>query len=220
MITIFTIPRPWVHQTLASMALGDAAFAKSQVELYVDAADTSHVEPLSHHFPISIRQSPAGDRALKPRQRIAMNMIRALRRHPTGELILAEDDIIVVDGWLTQFRRLAKQAEERSGPRFLLSGYMPFDWQSHTGSGMVSYPPAKFYGNQLLFIPETVRAEIADMLEARFDEKPSDILLADWGDAHGIPFWGASPSLAQHVGAVSLSGSVGHTSPVWLGAPA
>lgn len=214
-IAFLTAPREpaYLYQSLSSMLLADASASALTVRLLVDAEDASFVQHLSHHRRAIVTVSSPEDRSLPLGQRVTRAFIRALRESTSGEgLLVAEDDIKFSDNWLTRLNEAIAHAKRRSGERFILSAYSPHRF---TAEPISKYPYGWYFGNQLVCVPSTVRAELASYLERHISQKNGDLLLGTWVAQASVPTWATVPSLVQHIGRKSGVGSSWHESPIW-----
>lgn len=214
-ICFVTAPRlpAYMHQTLASMLLADADASSLRVKLILDADNDEFVEQYKHNGRVEVARNLEAIRSVPTMQRVTLGFRRALlETHPDEELLIAEDDIVFRDGWLRSLRAAAAESRKRSGDRFLLSGYAAYEFSSRP---IAAYPAPTYYGNQLLYVPTSVRAPLAAYMAEHVNEENGDMLVKRYAHESGTPIWATVPSLVQHVGKVSGASSPWHYTPMW-----
>jgi hypothetical protein len=133
------------------------------------------------------------------------NYVRALR-HGDGDVIVCEDDLEFAPGWVERLK--AGVCELRAyRSRFVLSMYAPWHpgwtWR-RSGKHHRPYRTSRFFGTQAMFYPADVRLELADYMEEHRRQKPGDLLISQWCDAHNeSTLFLLRGSVVQHVGSVS-----------------
>lgn len=204
----------YIHQTLASMHLSDTRAAELDVRLHLDADDESFLKAYAHNKKPKVILAPKEHRAVAHNlNRITLGLARSLADAPEEEhFIFAEDDIVFLDGWVSILEHAAKFTSGLTQGSFLLSGYSP---KLLAGGPIARVSSGRFYGNQLLYVPKRVRAELARYLLEHVGELPADLLIARWSVETQVSIFATVPSIAQHVGKNTSAGSFWHYSPMW-----
>lgn len=213
-LVFLTAPRTplYLHQTLASMYLADPDASCWNVWLLVDnAPDKSFIEGYLHNKRVNLLRTRPDDALLPTGQRIVTNFARMLREMPKDEpLVLAEDDIVFRDGWVDTLD-VAVEACEAQDDRFILSGYACY-WLTEKPVAKMSPFHEAFYGAQLLYLPASIREDLADYMLAHKDQAFGDILIQRWAQDSMVPIFATVPSIVQHMGHVSGANTPAHQS--------
>ena len=204
----------YIHQTIASMLLSDPRASSIDVRLHLDADDSSFLKAYAHNKKPKVLLAPKEHRAIPHSlNRITLGLSRALLDARDEEhFIFAEDDIVFLDGWVSILEDAAKFTSGLTQGSFILSGYSP---KLLTGRPIARVTSARFYGNQLLYVPKKVRAELGNYLSEYVGELPADLLIARWSVERQVSIFTTVPSVAQHVGKNTTAGSFWHCSPMW-----
>jgi hypothetical protein len=235
-LVVLTAPREpsYLHATLGSAFLADRrAHDLTGVDILLDSREVRCVTPVRHHRIVALHRLSAED-AVRQRDsstfhRITCNFHRALVLAPDEEdVVIIEDDLRFRDDWISTLEK-AMTAARGQAERFVLAGYCSYGEEDlvalpQTDSGrplIAGYPHGMFYGNQMLYVPLSVRSEVAEYVRAYgvvADTEPADLLVRDFCHRAQVPIFAVMPSLVQHVGgitSVSESKSLGHMSPTW-----
>jgi hypothetical protein len=182
------------------------------------SVDESHLAPLRHHEKIRVVGMSAEHHTVisdwSVQRKIAFNFVRALTLLPFGEdVLVAEDDIVLCDGWLASAAAMFAAAREKHG-KFLLLLFSP-DTTRDDGDGFGSYD-GRMFGGQLVLVPAELRASLASFVTRECvvgDASAHDACLRAYCVARRTVLLAASRSLAQHVGSVSTHGNLRHIAP-------
>jgi hypothetical protein len=216
-ISFIVAPREpaYIHQTIASMYLSDPSASRAQIRLYLDADNDSFLKAYEHNQNPKVLIAPKEQRGIEHHLlRLTLAQSRALSEAGNEEhFVVAEDDLLFLDGWTSRLQAAVAAARRTSGEAFILSGYSPM---MMVGDTIAKWSDSRrFYGNQFLYVPKSVRERLSRCLKDRLGELPSDLLIGRWAAETNVPIFATIPSIVQHVGKKSSIGSPWHSSPMW-----
>jgi hypothetical protein len=216
-ITTCSRPTAYLGQTLGSMYLADPKAHEFKLHFFIDGENRAAAKNFLHNgkpkFVVNADRD-RGELQYPPNQRVTRNFAHALKSFPLDEeLLIAEDDLLFRDEWVAEMRKCIDAAQSRSD-RYVLSLYCPWELRGHPIVALDARA-APFYGNLMLYIPSTVRHELADYMVNRAVELPGDLLVRDWGWSTNTPIFASVPSLVQHAGHESSLGTKGGKSPMF-----
>lgn len=232
-LIVLTAPREpsYLLGTLGSAFLADKqAHDLTSVDLMLDSRDVRCVTPVRHHRLVNVHRLSIAEVAnLEGKAsiyRITCNFHRALALAPDEEdVLIIEDDLRFRDGWVAMMQA-AMVAARAHTERFVLVGYAAYAAADFTAVPsrdgtkpmIAEFPHGMFYGNQMLYVPRSVRSDLAKYVQAygvMADAEPADLLVRDFCHKAGVPILATLPSLVQHVGWVSASKSPTHQTCMW-----
>ena len=141
-------------------------------------------------------------------------------RYDNGILIF-EDDIKAAAGWREHLDKTITAIEEHHEQNYVLALYSPYKREAYKqGLLYESYPTRLFYGTQGMYYPEKTRVEFTRFLHAfgvSTYRIPYDMLLREYLMNTGTCLLATSPSLIQHIGAVTTGlGGRFHRAPSFI----
>jgi hypothetical protein len=209
---IMTVARPttYIHELIGSIR------SDMSLRLIVGSPDYGYLERYrGNSYREIIEASTKGWEHFQNRRvqhRACWNYWRCLTlgpRTPSSDgLLIFEDDVIPAHGWEDRFYITIDQIEAECKGPYVLALYSPIrlprtlDSQTH----YAPYLTSRFYGTQAMYYPEEVRMGFAGFMKAygvNTMRHPYDILLRMYLENLGIPLFGATPCLVQHVGEIS-----------------
>jgi hypothetical protein len=209
-LAVMTVNRPknFVHRVVSSLP------KDMPIRLIVGSPDYSYLARYRGNPRIEIIGADVNEweqiKNYQTAHRTAWNYWRCFvygaQPHAERGLLILEDDVIPAQGWEKRLRKTLDQIESQFGDQFILSLYTaytelptPVHNQYYT-----RYPADRFFGNQAMYYPESVRVTYAEYLKKEGVEAyrtNPDLLLSLYLKQTGIPLFCTTPCLFQHIGA-------------------
>lgn len=228
-LVIMTVDRPphqYVHRTLASLFASDPLVHRlPPVRLMVGTNDASYLDGYRHHRRLQVR--PLSDaeweqvRGWTVHRRLNHNFHRCLTTDlgDAAGVCVCEDDLKFRDGFVSALLAAVGEVGQ-SHARYVLAAYAAYDLDREPafarGEHYCSYGHP-FYGNQCVYYPRTVLAELAELVleqGVRRYTEPADLLVKRLDERHQF-LYATRRSLVQHIGEHSTGVGHHHTSPTF-----
>jgi len=227
-VAVMSSPRQpsYLDQTLRSLFASDGA-AELQVRVVVDGADPVYTGDWKNHASVDVEvlsvELNQELQKLSVDRRISETCFRCLRAAPPGDLLLCQDDVEFAPHWLQATRDSSKEAAARLEGRFfdgaplagryVLALYTTKALRS-TDRPLALYKPAEFYGNQALFIPATIMAELTPYFEqSRHTGLMDDMIVKQFLVQRSVVLHAVNPNVVQHIGTHCTHQGSFHQSP-------
>jgi len=174
------------------------------------------VEVLDLELNQSLRRLPVA-------RRIGETCFRCLRGAVPGDLLLCQDDVEFAPHWLQATLDSSKEAAARLANRscdgvplagrYVLALYTTKNLRP-TERPLALYKASEFYGNQGLFIPAAVMAELTPYFEhARHAGLMDDMIMKQFLVQRSIELHAVNPNVVQHIGIHCTHSGSFHQSP-------
>jgi len=214
-VAVMSSPRQpsYLDQTLRSLFASDGS-AQLQVRVVVDGANPAYTGNWKKHPRVKVEVLTAelaqALRRLPIARRIGETCFRCLRGAPRGDLLLCQDDVEFAPHWLQATLDSSEEAAARLANRrcdgvplagrYMLALYTTKNLRP-TERPLATYKAAEFYGNQGLFIPATVMAELTPYFEQlRRAGLMDDMIIKQFLVQRSISLHAVNPNVVQHIG--------------------
>lgn len=124
-----------------------------------------------------------------------------------SEGLVIEDDVEVCKDFMS---RVTQAIEDMPEPG-ILALYSAYSFPRRDGKvEIVDYPVDTFFGTQAMYFPEEHRVRFAEWVLSRLhiEHEPYDFAVKSYCKEYGVPLYGLSYSLVQHMGVVTTG--LGH----------